>query len=190
MKKRIVSLLILLVMVLPLTACGKNSASIGIIGGADGPTAIFVTDDSFKTAVHIIQLSQIDMNSLPQINEFKPNPEIRGYAGNDTELPNIGSLNLIFPNDSGADCLIPGVSLTGYGIVDGKVHIQIKYDDVLNTDNHGLVYLKSLDGTEILCENGVDFWAENHKDSYQEYIFPALEEKQYNCEVWGEFWTA
>ena len=190
MKKRIVSLLILLVMVLSLTACGKNSASIGIIGGADGPTAIFVTSDSIKTAVQIIQLSQIDLTCLPQINEFKSNPEVRGYAGNYTELPDISSLNLIFPNDSGADCLIPSVSLTGYGIVDGKVHIQIKYDDVLNTDNHGRVYLKDLDGSEILCENSVDFWAENRKDSYQEYIFPNLKENQYNCEVWGEFWTA
>ena len=49
MKKIIVSLFILLVMVLPLTACGKNSATIGIIGGADGPTAIFVTGGADKT---------------------------------------------------------------------------------------------------------------------------------------------
>ena len=40
--KRILVLLLALCMLLSLTACG-DSASIGIIGGADGPTAIFVT---------------------------------------------------------------------------------------------------------------------------------------------------
>lgn len=40
--KRIL-LLILLLCCLPLASC-KNDASIGIIGGADGPTAIFVSD--------------------------------------------------------------------------------------------------------------------------------------------------
>ena len=28
-----------------LVACGKEAASIGIIGGADGPTAVFITSD-------------------------------------------------------------------------------------------------------------------------------------------------
>ena len=48
MKKIIVSLILLLIMELSLTACGKNSVSIGIIGGADGPTEMFVTSDSGK----------------------------------------------------------------------------------------------------------------------------------------------
>lgn len=187
--KKIILAVLCFALVLSMTGCGKNAFSIGIIGGADGPTAMFVTGNSSRTAVHNVQLSQIDMNCLPQINEFKSDPEVRGYSGNENELPDISSLKLIFPNDSETDYLIPGVSLTGYGIVDGKVHIQIKYDNFLNTDNHGRVNLKGLDGTEILCENSVDFWAENHKDSYQEYIFPTLEENQYSCEVWGEFWT-
>ena len=33
----------LLVLALSLVGCGNEAASIGIIGGADGPTAIFVT---------------------------------------------------------------------------------------------------------------------------------------------------
>ena len=42
MKKRIVFVL-LFVFILCLTGCSKDAGSIGIIGGADGPTAIFVT---------------------------------------------------------------------------------------------------------------------------------------------------
>ena len=42
--KKFTSLFLSLLMVLSLTACGPDDASIGIIGGADGPTAILVTD--------------------------------------------------------------------------------------------------------------------------------------------------
>ena len=41
---KILSIFILLiVLVISLVGCGNEAASIGIIGGADGPTAIFVT---------------------------------------------------------------------------------------------------------------------------------------------------
>lgn len=44
MTKQLAFLLIFFVL-LCLGGCGKESASIGIIGGADGPTAIFVTSN-------------------------------------------------------------------------------------------------------------------------------------------------
>ena len=37
---------LLLAAALWLTGCSRNAASIGIIGGADGPTAIFVTSNT------------------------------------------------------------------------------------------------------------------------------------------------
>ena len=42
MKKRLAAMLLAMVMLLTLYGCGKESRSIGIIGGADGPTAIFI----------------------------------------------------------------------------------------------------------------------------------------------------
>lgn len=42
--KKILTLLLAVLLALSMTACiGKEAASVGIIGGADGPTAIFVT---------------------------------------------------------------------------------------------------------------------------------------------------
>jgi len=41
--KRILALLMALVMLLGMAACGPDDSSLGIIGGADGPTSIFVT---------------------------------------------------------------------------------------------------------------------------------------------------
>ena len=42
--RRLTALLMALILLLSMAACGGDeAASIGIIGGADGPTAIFVT---------------------------------------------------------------------------------------------------------------------------------------------------
>lgn len=37
---------------------------------------------------------------------------------------------------------IAGVDITAMGYVDGKLHIQVKYEDSLETDNHGYIYFK------------------------------------------------
>lgn len=41
--------------ILNLSACGKETASVGIIGGADGPTAVYVTDGSDLPAIKTMQ---------------------------------------------------------------------------------------------------------------------------------------
>ena len=43
--KKYIALVLALVCVLSLIGCSSESASVGIIGGADGPTAIFVTSN-------------------------------------------------------------------------------------------------------------------------------------------------
>ena len=44
--KKLILFPVLLIIVLCLASCGREAASIGIIGGADGPTAIFVTSNT------------------------------------------------------------------------------------------------------------------------------------------------
>ena len=41
--KKLIIFLLLAILVLYLGGCNKEDASIGMIGGADGPTAVFVT---------------------------------------------------------------------------------------------------------------------------------------------------
>lgn len=41
--KKLMAFALLLASVFCLGGCGKEAASVGIIGGADGPTAVFVT---------------------------------------------------------------------------------------------------------------------------------------------------
>lgn len=130
-------------------------------------------------------LTQIDMNSLPVINDFVINPDGRGWSVSDNpDIP-----DLMVPDSARSVCLEQGVTLTGYGIIDGKLHVQIRYDDIGQTDNHGNIRLKKADGSDILCESSISFWDEKHTDSYEEYIFPVPAEELNQYTIWGEFWT-
>ena len=42
--KRLIVVYLAMCFLLSMTACMKNSASVGVIGGADGPTEVYVTD--------------------------------------------------------------------------------------------------------------------------------------------------
>ena len=41
--KKLMIFVLLFIFALSLVACGQEAASVGIIGGADGPTAIYIT---------------------------------------------------------------------------------------------------------------------------------------------------
>lgn len=75
------------------------------------------------------------------------------------------------------------------GIVEGKLHIQVRFSDILNTDNHGYVYLKNEDGKVVNCQSSVAFWDQSHVNSYEEFVFEVSAEELVNYEIWGEFWT-
>ena len=132
-------------------------------------------------------LDSIIISDIREATEFAIDPRIRGCAGYYDEN-DIESTPLLLPAKTGYQ-LCDGVMLTGTGLVDGKLHIQVKYDDILNTDNHGYAYLKSSSGEIINYNYSVSFWADNKADSYEEYVFDISAEELANCEVMGEFWT-
>ena len=132
-------------------------------------------------------LDSIIISDIREATEFAIDPRIRGCAGYYDEN-DIESTPLLLPAKTGYQ-LCDGVMLTGTGLVDGKLHIQVKYDDILNTDNHGYAYLKSSSGEIINYNYSVAFWADNKADSYEEYVFDISAEELANCEVMGEFWT-
>ena len=130
-------------------------------------------------------ISEIDMHNLPQITDYVEAPAIRGYGG--SGMVDLKEIHLI--NSDQTVLLEEGVTLTGYGFVDDMLHVQLRYDDILNTDNHGYVYLKKADGETIESVYDVSFWDEVQKDSYEEYIFELNAEELQDYELWGEFWT-
>ena len=140
-------------------------------------------------SIYNFKIEKIDTNNVYSITEFLEEPDIRG--GSDSESESIDGDNMLFikPDEANAIILKKGVAVTGYGIVEGKLHIQVRFSDILNTDNHGYVYLKNEDGKVVNCQSSVAFWDQSHVNSYEEFVFEVSAEELVNYEIWGEFWT-
>lgn len=83
-----------------------------------------------------------------------------------------------------------GVTVTGWGFVDGWLHVQVHYDDILRTDNHGYIYFTDAQGNKTDCAGSVSFWDDAHTGSYEEYIFGIGRETDVSgLSVRGHFWT-
>ena len=83
----------------------------------------------------------------------------------------------------------PGVTVTNYGLINNRLHVQVYYEDILQFDNHGYIYVMDSDGNVILPENSTAFWDEEKKGSYEEYIFDInVDELEHNA-VYGHFFT-
>ena len=134
-------------------------------------------------------ITEVDLSQIPFIESFVTNPDIRGWGGTNLTSLDKSRLLLIAPQNTTTIALEDGVTLTGYGIVDDKLHIQIQYDNILETDNHGDVYLKNVDGDILHCAYNIAFWDSTKTNSYEEYIFPVSAEELKKYELWGEFWT-
>lgn len=84
---------------------------------------------------------------------------------------------------------VPGVAITAMGYVDGLLHIQVLYENILETDNHGQLWLEN--GAEKLeCLGSLSFFAENGSDSYEDYYFDVTPAQLADCTLYGSFVTA
>lgn len=119
---------------------------------------------------------------------------LRGYGGTGAQT--------LFPDVSGSDSAAtmlvptgmlaaptPGVTVTAMGYVDGLLHIQVLYENILETDNHGQLWLEN--GTEKLeCLGSLSFFAGNGSDSFEEYVFDVSPAQLADCTLYGSFVTA
>lgn len=133
--------------------------------------------------------------------EFMPVPDIRGWSGSpssdrrDAATEIARNLMVLNTNNSLEIPVVDGVTLTGVGIVDGSLHIQIRYADILHTDNHGFLTLSDKsensyeESTKIQEIGSVSWFGENH-DSWEEYIFDEYPEDLSQIVLQGEFTTA
>ena len=83
----------------------------------------------------------------------------------------------------------PVVAITAMGYIDGLLHIQVLYENILETDNHGQLWLDN--GVEKLeCLGSLSFFAENGSDSFEEYVFDVSPAQLADCTLYGSFVTA
>ena len=134
--------------------------------------------------------------------EAMPVPPIRGWAGSpasdrkDAAAEKARTLRVLNTNRSLEIPVVDGVTLTGIGIVDETLHVQIRYTDIRHTDNHGFLTLsdksgKSYDeGSAKLQEIGHVSWHGENHDSWEEYVFEDYPEDLSQIVLHGEFTTA
>ena len=133
--------------------------------------------------------------------ESMPVPAIRGWSGSpesdrrDAAKEKARNLMVLNTNNSLEIPVVDGVTLTGIGIVDGSLHVQIRYTDIHHTDNHGFLSLSDKNGNsyaETLSkqEIGSVSWLGENYDSWEEYIFDDYPEDLSQIVLQGEFTTA
>lgn len=87
---------------------------------------------------------------------------------------------------------VEGVTLTGIGYVDGNLHVQAYYEDILKTDNHGSIVLRNKETQEIIpCYGTISFFDEARAGSYEDYIFTGIDADTLGAyELHGDFITS
>lgn len=118
---------------------------------------------------------------------------LRGFGGSSADV-----LRSKIDGSYTADMLVPtgtlaapapGVTVTAMGYIDGLLHIQVLYENIYQTDNHGQLWLEN--GAEKLeCLGSLSFFAENGSDSFEEYVFDVSPAQLADCTLYGSFVTA
>lgn len=141
---------------------------------------------SHKQALEGVDLSAV-VSAMPSAPETQTDMQLRGGGlGNgfsETLIP------CLVPADE--PLLIPadGAAVTGAGYVDGRLHIQVYYEDILRTDNHGFVYYVGEDGEPVYSTLSLSLWDDTQTGSYQEYIFDLPAEALDSVAFYGDFTT-
>lgn len=114
--------------------------------------------------------------------------DLRGGSGDAYDPDRFRAL---IPNLPENPCPVEGFRLTGLGWVEGKLHVQLLVDDVLDKDNHAVLYLTGSHGTVTEPEASYSFWSEEDSgDSYEEYVFAVSPEELADCRLAGDFFLS
>lgn len=128
-------------------------------------------------------LEEISLSSVTDTPLLTDNVKIRGGGG----APRPDNAVFLQPASSPVSTPLSGISVTGLGYENGKLHIQICYEDIGNTDNHGWIWLQNENGELLDCSYDVSFWNSSLTDSYDEYIFELPYEELENYKIYAEF---
>lgn len=85
--------------------------------------------------------------------------------------------------------LADGAYISAAGYFGNQLHIQVYYEDILRTDNHGFISLKSREGKILNSTDEASFWDSERKGSYEEYAFDISRSELFLYELYGEITT-
>ncbi len=159
---------------------------------------------TFSVSQFLTKKRHVTVDLTPLLGEIRaadtvPVPgRIRGGGGSGALSGNEkNAVKVLNPENSLEIPVTEGVTLCGAGIADGVLHVQMRYDDIFHTDNHGFLTLSDADGKEYghgELPDGIGsvswFGRETNGDSWEEYLFTDYPENLENMALTGEFWTA
>ena len=144
---------------------------------------------SYEGIIDDVRLDKMELDSATQ------NVQPRGlsgilfdkYTASDTEE----GVTVLKPADN-MSSPIDGVTVTGIGYVDGQLHVQVYYENILRTDNHGSIALFNKEtGETITCSGSIAFFDDAEEGSYEDYIFPEIAADTLDdYELYGDFVTS
>lgn len=147
----------------------------------------------------------IDLTPLMEGKDIRtdaiPVPQIRGWGGSpagdgrEAATESVHRMQVLNPLNSWEIPVTDGVTLTGVGIIDNVLHVQIRYADIGHTDNHGFLTLADRDGNTYDAyvmdqEIGSVSWFGEHTDSWEEYLFDHYPADLSQMVLQGKFTTA
>ncbi|MGM9662692.1 MAG: hypothetical protein ACI3WR_06320 [Oscillospiraceae bacterium] len=125
-------------------------------------------------------IPEVDLSTAAPAAEAQTKVDLRGWSGS------AACDRFLLPGSGPDYSPVPGVTITALGYIDGKLHVQAYYEDILETDNHGTLWLRAENGAEYSCEASGSFWDEEQRGSYEEYVFSVPAEDLAGCTLWGD----
>lgn len=145
---------------------------------------------TYEGPISDFSFENVDLNAATQV--IHP----RGFGGNDMFVEYISSkdkesLTVLRPTET-LSSPVDGVSLTGIGYIDGYLHVQVYYENILKTDNHGSIDLINTETGKMLTSFGsISFFDDATMGSYEDYIFAGVAPDELaNYELYGDFTTS
>ena len=138
-------------------------------------------DPDTHTATFLVTLEQWDRQSIEgekltfSVQKLLSGKKTWGLSGDLFGSDGGKSVTVLKPGDAIASP-VDGVTLTGIGYVDGWLHVQVYYADILKTDNHGSISLVNREtGEQIECDGSAAFFDDAGTGSYEDYVFTGIE---------------
>lgn len=88
---------------------------------------------------------------------------------------------------------IEGIDITGFGYIEGKLHIQTAVKNAADNGNHGWLYLRDGAGNKVECVYNFSFMEQKEGDvriDYNEFVFDIPQEEIADYSAYGDFTTA
>lgn len=130
----------------------------------------------------IPDVSLAGVDTAPLLQE-----EVDSRGGGDMEFA--GTRVYLQPKQTALSCPAAGASLTAIGYIDGTLHVQMYYEDICETDNHGFLWLQKENGEKLQCRHNEAFWDAAQRGSYEEYCFVVPYEELSSYQLYGHFVT-